>query len=222
MYLLPVAQYPSITPVQVTVTATYPGADSKTLADSVASPIEQQINGVDNMLYMSSISSLDRPAHDDGVLLARHRPRHRAGAGAEPRQPRDAAAAVRRRAAGRERAEEVVVDHDAGRGVREGRPLQRELHRELRERLRAERAEARQRRGPGADHGRAQPGDADLDESRPHGLARHHDVGHRQRDQPAEPALRRRADRPAAERGAGRAHVSRSSRSRSSPSPIST
>jgi multidrug efflux pump len=54
---LPIEQYPTITPVQVTVSATYPGADSKTLADAVAAPIEAQINGVDNMLYMTSTSS---------------------------------------------------------------------------------------------------------------------------------------------------------------------
>jgi multidrug efflux pump len=57
MTALPVEQYPPITPVQVTVSATYPGADSQTLADAVAAPIEAQINGVDNMLYMSSASS---------------------------------------------------------------------------------------------------------------------------------------------------------------------
>src|SRR5512137_180815 len=57
MAALPVEQYPTITPVQVTVSAIYPGADSKTLADAVAAPIEAQINGIDNMLYMSSTSS---------------------------------------------------------------------------------------------------------------------------------------------------------------------
>ena len=57
MFLLPVAQYPQITPVQVTVSAVYPGADSRTVADAVAAPIEAQINGVDNMLYMTSTSS---------------------------------------------------------------------------------------------------------------------------------------------------------------------
>jgi multidrug efflux pump len=57
MLVLPVEQYPTITPVQITVSATYPGADSRTLADSVAAPIEAQIMGVENMLYMSSTSS---------------------------------------------------------------------------------------------------------------------------------------------------------------------
>lgn len=57
MKSLPVSQYPTITPVQIQVSATYPGADAKTVGDSVAAPIEAQINGIDNMIYMSSTSS---------------------------------------------------------------------------------------------------------------------------------------------------------------------
>src|SRR5438477_3933096 len=57
--LLPIAQYPQITPPTVRVTATYPGANAQVVADTLAAPIEQQVNGVENMLYMSSQSSND-------------------------------------------------------------------------------------------------------------------------------------------------------------------
>jgi multidrug efflux pump len=57
MVKLPIAQYPQVTPIQIQVTATYPGANATLVAQNVGAPIEQQVNGANNMIYMSSTSS---------------------------------------------------------------------------------------------------------------------------------------------------------------------
>src|SRR5262245_50530910 len=58
-FTLPLAQFPQVTPPTVTVQANYPGASAKDVAEAVAAPIEQQVNGVEGMMYMSSSCAND-------------------------------------------------------------------------------------------------------------------------------------------------------------------
>lgn len=59
VFTLPIAQFPEITPPTVSVSASYPGANAETVANTIAEPIEEQVNGVENMMYMSSTSGSD-------------------------------------------------------------------------------------------------------------------------------------------------------------------
>ncbi len=59
LYRLPVSEYPNVVPPTVQVTASYPGASAQTVLNTIALPIENQVNGVDKMLYMESTSAPD-------------------------------------------------------------------------------------------------------------------------------------------------------------------
>src|SRR5262245_9834898 len=59
MFAMPISEYPDVVPPSVVVRATYPGANPKVIAETVATPIEEQINGVEGMLYMSSQATAD-------------------------------------------------------------------------------------------------------------------------------------------------------------------
>ena len=59
MFRLPISEYPEVVPPSIVVRAMYPGANPRALAEAVSTPLEEQINGVENMLYMSSQATAD-------------------------------------------------------------------------------------------------------------------------------------------------------------------
>ncbi len=96
---LPISEYPEVVPPTVVVKATYPGANPKVIAETVASPLEQAINGVEGMLYQSSQATADGVMTLTITFALGHRCRQGAGAGAEPRLA-GAAEAARRSCSG--------------------------------------------------------------------------------------------------------------------------
>ena len=109
LYRLPVAQYPDVVPPTVQVTTRYPGASARTVVDTVALPIEQQVNGVEGMIYMQSYAAADGSysltvTFNIGVDL------NFADPGAEPGVERAGIAATGRAGARRHRGQEIDGD----------------------------------------------------------------------------------------------------------------
>ena len=173
-FTLPVAQYPEVAPPTVVVSASYPGASAEVVAETVATPLEQEINGVENMLYMVSQSTGDGNVQititfalgtdlDEAQVLVQNRV-----AIAEPQLPEE----VRRLR--HHDQEELARPDDGDPSQLAGRVARPALHLQLRHPADQGRAgpPARRRRHP--DLRRARLLDARLARSRAHGRARPH------------------------------------------------
>ena len=207
MRALPVAQYPEIVPPQVVVSATYPGASAQTIAETVAAPLEQQINGVEDMIYMQSTSTGSGHPEPVGVLPDRHRSRPGDDQRQQPGPARDRRPARGGAAAGRHGHQAVVLD-PADRDHVVARPaLRHDLHLQLRADQRHRRAAAHARRRRRLALRRLGLLDADLAPAR-QGRAVQSDPGrHRRRHPRAERPVRGRALRRGADAGRAGLHL---------------
>ena len=115
MLRLPTAQFPNIAPPEIQVKATYPGADAQTVEQSVATPIEQQMSGVDNMNYMYSPTPTTAQMTLTVELRREDRSEHRSDPRADAHQPGKLAVARRCGQLRSHRAEIHVGAPDAGR-----------------------------------------------------------------------------------------------------------
>ena len=84
---LPISEYPPVSPTMIQATTTYRGAAAEAVMESVATPIESKVNGVDKLLYMQSLQRQRRQAHAERVFRRGHGRGHHAGQRAEPRGP---------------------------------------------------------------------------------------------------------------------------------------
>ena len=85
---LPISQYPDVVPPQIVITATYPGQNAQKVASEVASPIEEEVNGVENMLYMESHAPTTAQMTLTSPSALGTDPDKAQSAGAEPRRHR--------------------------------------------------------------------------------------------------------------------------------------
>ncbi len=143
---LPIEQYPTIAPPSVGIFTNYPGASAATVETSVTQVIEQQLTGLDHLLYFSSIEQLGRRRADPGDVRAGDQSRHRPGAGAEQAAVGAAAAAGAGDPGGHRRRQGAGRFPDGRRPLRHHRALQLDRHRRLPQKLSRRPAGADQRR----------------------------------------------------------------------------